>query len=430
MTQDNGVNVSRDGMHLVRSAGWGNSSRYNFDGDGTIGAGETFGAAITAAGGGTAKSFSGSGACFGTVNNRVVGFFNKGGSGQPNIPVVMDDLDGDGNYEKILIKAYSPAKPTRATYGKASPKSDTVAFVGRWAISNLDAASMAGVTFTDRHQNGSAREFIDCFMDGTTLVSYWGNFKPGAGVADMNGDAIYRSTDDLGGNHQSAPWHKIPGGHRYPAKAICVDVHTAERVLYVRTDDSQVIREVRRVGESLRDTELVNLRTMPGGLEATVRAEVRDPNLPVPEMPVEQILCDPNKAGVFYAIVGRHGVPNWWLTLDGGSTWTNITDNAPRTIWRGAVHPLTGEVMAFSSMGEHLRRSPDMAGYPPLAARDALTRQIADYTAAVAGTKTIPRAKHSPADSVRSPVRHSNADGKLQIPGTSEMRVNARRATP
>ena len=381
-TTDSGANVSRDGMHWVRPAGWNNGTAYDVNGNGTIEAGETFGAAITAAGGGNASNgLTGAGVVFGTVNNRIVGFFNRNGAGQPNIPVVMDDPDGDGSFQDILIKAYSPTKPSRAPYGKSSPKDATVAFVGRWAISSLDAASQSGVNFADRYQGSAPREFIDCFLEGSTLVSYWGNFKNGSGATEANGSEIYRSTADLGDNNQSTPWYTIPNGQRYPVMAICVDHHAAERVLYVRTDNLHVIREVKRVGNDLVDEELVNLRTMAGGLEATVRAEVGDPNLPIPAMPIQQIFCDPNKAGVFYAIVGRHGVPNWWRTVDNGATWDNISNNAPRTLWWGAVHPLTGDVLGFSSMGEHVHKSPVVSGYPTLTNRDALSDQIIAYMA-------------------------------------------------
>ena len=47
-------------------------------------------------------------------------------------------------------------------------------------------------------------------------------------------------------------------------------------------------------------------------------------------------------SGLFYAIVGIHGVPNVWMTVDNGLTWTNAAESLPRTLWFGSVHPLTG----------------------------------------------------------------------------------------
>lgn len=383
LTQDSGINVSLDGMHWVRPSGISYNTTYGVGGHATIGA------AINAAGGGNSGGWSGAGAIFGTASgkNRIVAFNNRGGgSGQPNIPVVMDDPDGDGDYTEdptnnLLVKIYSPSKKTRAVHGRPSPKEANVAFVGRWCISDLNASTPGGVTFTDRWQSGSPREFIACFLNGSTLVSYWGNFQSGSSADQKNGSEIYRSTADRADSGLGTAWYTIPGGHRYPSAAICADPFDDERILYVRTDNEHEIREVKRVSGNLVDSVLVNLRTMTDGLLDTVRNEVGDSNLPVPDMPIEGILADPNKSGVFYAIVGRHGVPNWWRTVDNGTTWTNISNNAPRTSWRGAIHPLTGELLGFSSMGEHVHKSPTGIGYPNLTNKDAFTAQIETYKA-------------------------------------------------
>lgn len=393
MTQDSGANVSLDGMHWVRPTQILSNTPYGVDGYATVGA------AILAAGGGSSGGWSGAGAIFGTApgKNRIVAFHRIGaGAGQPNIPVVLDDPDGDGDYREdptnnIRVKVYSPTKPSRAVYGQPSPKDANAAFVGRWLIENLDADTAAGVTFTDRFQGTSPREFIGCFLDGTTLVSYWGDFRNGGGNNDK-GTAFYRSTSDRAETGLDTAWYTLPGGNLYLSGAVCPDPFSVERVLYVRRNNMHQIREVKRVGTELVDTVLVNLYSMPGGLEETVRAEVGDPALTVPTMPIEQVMADPNKAGVFYAIIGRHGVPNWWRSVDNGVTWINITDNAPRTSWTGIIHPLTGEVLGFSSMGEHLLRSPTGIEYPDLPNKDALSDQVVAYKSLhpIISTTTLP----------------------------------------
>jgi uncharacterized protein (TIGR02597 family) len=83
--------------------------------------------------------------------------------------------------------------------------------------------------------------------------------------------------------------------------------------------------------------------------------------------------------------------------VDNGVTWTNISGNAPRTLWSGAVSPLTGDVLAFSSLGERVHRSPDIEGYPALEHRDAYSNQLEAYFSAfnvqpAVVTATLPHA--------------------------------------
>jgi len=366
--QDTGLNLSRDGMHWVRPTGTANGTPYKavINGEKV----STFGEAIKAAGGGNMPFISGSGMCFAHINERVIGFFNKNTATYSNIPVIMEKPGAGELYQTLLVKEL-PA--SRCTNSRPSPKDATVSFVGRWAISNLDAPAIADIVFTDH----DGHELIDCFRQGNTLVSYWGNFKVGGKLESATGNEIYRSEADLGDSNQTVAWHVTVG--RYPARAICADPHEPERILYVSTKNLHTIREVRRVNGKSQDTELVNLRTMRGGLEDTLRAEAgRDVPLPS-EMPIQQLLSDPNQPGLFYAIIGRHGMPNWWMSIDGGTTWSNISGNAPRTAWTAALQPLTGELLGFSSIGEHVHRSP--ANYPALPNRDAYTIQLKTYFA-------------------------------------------------
>ena len=350
--QDSFVNNAKDGMHWVTAAGLGTGTT-------------AFKDALAAAGAGTENYISGAGGVI-CSNTRVIAAANRNTGGQSNVMVILE-LDSAGQYTSYLIEA-SQLK-SRASHSRRSPNSADVAFVGRWAISNLTASNPASIVFTDH----GGHEIFDCFLNAGTLVSYWMNVGPGT----PNGTAIYRSTHATGNNNQTTPWYTLPTS-AFGDRAICADHHTAERVLYVRNDNRDVIREIKRVNGTLQDTVLVNLRTMSGGILDTLNAEHGSTvTVPAGSTAITGLIADPNQSGVFYAIAGLHGMPNWWRTVNNGVTWTNISGNAPRTFWTGVIHPRTGEVMGFSSMGEHIHKSPST--YPALANRDALSNQIVDF---------------------------------------------------
>lgn len=72
---------------------------------------------------------------------------------------------GGRSFESVRIPG-ATRPPTACT---GSLQSADVAFVGRWAISNLGAIKPADVVFADR-----THEIFDCFLDadGSTLISY------------------------------------------------------------------------------------------------------------------------------------------------------------------------------------------------------------------------------------------------------------------
>ena len=94
-------------------------------------------------------------------------------------------------------------------------------------------------------------------------------------------------------------------------------------------------------------------------------------------MNITQLMGDPHMEGLFYAIVGVHGIPNVWMTVDNGLTWTNAADNLPRTLWLGSIHPLTGDVLLDSSMGRHILPPPK--GYPNVPYKGALSAQLESF---------------------------------------------------
>ena len=230
-------------------------------------------------------------------------------------------------------------------------------------------AAPGSITFDDH----GGHEFIDQMLSGSTQLSYWGDFASGS----ENGSRIYLSDHAQGLNGQGTAWWTTTG--TYPCRAICIDPHTPERILYVSNQNRDVIREVKRVGGALQDAPLkdaggnaVNLRTailadfssrIPGGA-----------TLPASFSYISQLVSDPNMAGVFYAIVGIHGVPNVWMTVDNGLTWKNAAENLPRTLWFGSVHPLTGDLLLDSSMGRHVLPPP--AGYRNVAYKGTLCAQL------------------------------------------------------
>lgn len=356
--QDSWVNTSADGMHWIAANGLGTGNN-------------AFRSALNAAGAGSNGYVSGAGGVI-APNNRIIAAANCNAGGQPNIMVILD-LDPAGQTTTYHIA--TPQMKSRASHSRRSPKNADVAFVGRWAISNLGAGNPADVVFTDH----SSHEIFDCFLDsdGSTLISYWANVTSGG---SDDGTAIYRSTHDTGSNNQSTPWYSLPSSS-FGDSAICADHFNPERVLYVRNDNREVIRQIRRDGTELKDEVLLDGGGNPVNLGDRIRAVLaaENPGVTVPARAtsITQLIADPNKAGVFYAIAGMHGMPNWWRTVDDGKTWTNISGNAPRTLWTGVIHPMTGELMGFGSMGEHIHRSPP--DYPALPNRDALSNQLQAY---------------------------------------------------
>jgi hypothetical protein len=370
VVQDSWVNTGLEGPDWSQANGIGSTGA------------DAFKTVIETAGGGDMPYVSGACGLI-TPKNRVIAACNRNAGGQSNVIVILSGRDATtGEYSSYLI-SQSGVK-TRGTHSRWSPKGGGVGFIGRWAVSNVDAASAADVVFTDH----SGHEFIDCALDGSTLVSFWGDFAPG----NDNGTAFYRSEHDLGGN-QGAAWYTLPSSG-YASRAVCVDHHhpTRERLLYVRNSNKDEIREVKKVNGGFVDTVLVNLRTMPGGvvdtLEATLGAGAYVPSSAIGGVVlysgIFQLIADPHQPGLFYAIYGRHGMPNWWMTDDDGATWVNISGNLPRTIWFGTVHPYTGDVLAFSSMGGHCLPPPQ--DYPAIANRAEFSGRLEAFY----GKATVP----------------------------------------
>ena len=350
VAQDSFVNTGLDGLNWIQENGLGSTGH------------DAFMTAVANAGGGDARGLSGACGVIGP-NNRVVCGVNRNTAGQSNIICILDGRNNTtGTYGSYLLKGGLGA--SRCTNVYWSLKDDDVAFVGRWAISNLGAASPADVVFEDH----GSHEIIGRLLAGTTQISYWGDFRSG----EARGDSIYRSTHDRGLNNQAAAWYTIPGGDKYFDRCICVDHHSPERILYVRNGNRNEIREVKRQGGVLVDNVLVNLRTMPGGVLDVFADEIPGGiTVPAQASQVIGLLGDRHMPGLFYAIVGGQGSPNLWMTVDDGATWRNISAGIPRTLWFGHIHDLTGDLMIESSMGGQVLPPP--AGYPSIPNKGALS---------------------------------------------------------
>jgi hypothetical protein len=326
-----------------------------------------FQADLAAAGAGNKPYVSGACGVY-LPNSNVVCAANRDTAGQPNVMVVLTNRQSDGTYPlaNATIRNLSQ-KTTRAVRSEWSISDpDGYAFLGRWGIGNVGAAA-GSITFDDH----DGHEFLGQFFDGSVPISYWA----GAGG---NPTAIYRSTHAKGLNGQATAWATIQATW---CRNLCVDHHTPERVLYVRNSAGAVIREIKRVGGALTDTVLKD----GSGADvdfATLIADdlaLRIPGSPV-TLPassfanVSSLAASPHMPGLFYAVVGVHGIPNVWMSDPATGNWKNISDNLPRTLWYITIHPLTGDVLLDSSMGRHILPPP--VGYPNVTYKGALSSQL------------------------------------------------------
>jgi hypothetical protein len=336
---------------------------------------QAFRAALEAAGAGNRGYVSGASGVI-LPDNRVICGANRNTGGQTNVMVILSGRQSDGSYSTNLIKDLGgTTKAARSEWSLADPAG--YAFVGRWGIGNVGAAN-AAITFDDH----SGHEFIGQLMSGTTPISYWS----GSGADPTT---IYRSTHPKGLNNQGTPWYTIPLNANdqpqpYYYRNICVDPFNANRVLYVRNAAKSVIRSLTISGSTVTDVPLtdgsgatVNFATLvtadfagriPGGAPAFPESSYTD---------VSTLLADPNMEGLFYAIVGVHGIPNVWMRDPATGDWKNISENLPRTLWYGHVHPLTGDLILDASMGRHILPPPP--GYPSVTYKGALSAQLQTF---------------------------------------------------
>lgn len=407
--QDYYVRYSNEAPDWFYSSGIDRNKTYN---------GQTFLSMLTAFGQRNDGFTSGSGVAF-LTDTRIVAGMNYNTQAGRNMLILMEDptpasVTPSDEFDTGRFRAWLPRNDlgtTRAKYSISHPTNHDMLFVGRFRLTNLAAPTMAGVVFTDM-----VRQISDMFVLNGTTISYWVN-------DDHGGTEIWRSTAANGGSQTL--WYTAPS--TFSCNASTPDPFNAERFLYSRSSDNGNIREIKRVGGVLTDTQLFNIRTsliipyldkrlgfkvaFTGGSQAPEVGEVitrggvtgtllsvwpttgswgggnqagymmvtgisgtfaagaattpsggaftisgaQTASYTVPSTEIKTITADHNRPGLFYCTALRWGAPVVFMSIDGGATWEDITDDCPRTETEVAVHPLTGDVMTFGSKGRRVR---------------------------------------------------------------------------
>ncbi len=74
---------------------------------------------------------------------------------------------------------------------------------------------------------------------------------------------------------------------------------------------------------------------------------------------VSVITTDPSREGVIYASMHVTGISTVWRSLDGGASWSDISENLPRTrVGAMGVHPHTGELFVGTHVGTWIYPAP------------------------------------------------------------------------
>ena len=255
--------------------------------------------------------------------------------------VIFEGPNSAGEYQSYTIK--SGLSATRGHYAAMSPKG-TYAFLGRYVISNLEAAAATGVTFVDR-----SREFMTCFLRGNTLVSYWLNVSVGSAASNNFGNIIYRGTADDGTNDI---WFTLTS--RVDPRCLAADPNKDERVIYTPVNEKNAIYEIaRNSAGNLVSTKIFDF-TAPMSAKLTAEGVTFIPGI---ASYVHAIVADPNAPNVFYAAVGIQGCPNIWVSTNGGSSWTFCGEGIPRTQYDLWVHPQTSDLLGDCSLGAPVLRA-------------------------------------------------------------------------
>lgn len=295
-------------------------------------------------------------------NWRIISGVSRFGAGDPTVSCIYEGRNSDGSYNNLYL--YNSGKTSKMYRQDWSLKNDNEAFLGRWYITNANAATPGSVVWTDR-----TREYIDHAMDGTTLVSFWGNY------GGSTGTQIYRGTADNGSH---SLWYTPPSS--YLSKGICMDpFHSGlKRVLYVPNNAPSTIREVVDNGGGIQDNLLVNLFTMAGGVRDSIEAKV-GAGAYIPDFDILQLRCHPSVEGMFIASGGTNGHPNFWISWDYGVTWENASDGLPFTRYELHIHPPTGNIFAAGTLGPRIMAIP--SGSTGLAHENGLTDDLLAFYA-------------------------------------------------
>jgi hypothetical protein len=228
--------------------------------------------------------------------------------------------------------------------------------MGKWFITSWGTTPQS-VVFTDY----SDREVLGYSMVGGSPVWYFG----GAG---SSGTTIYRAPNANGSG--GTLWKTL--GSDFEPSCAAPDFFNDGTVFVARADSGTG----GKAGKVERHTS--------GGVtvifDATVTvaaayAALGIPTTGIPFGDIAYILTDPNKAGRLVVVLDTPGCPIFFETANANDptpTWTNETKNLPHTYgWYTMLHPVTGELVTNSSMGEFWMPAP--ASYPALTNKNYFT---------------------------------------------------------
>lgn len=299
-------------------------------------------------GGSDAGYASGSGIVI-CPNDRYILFLNRNTGSNNSVAVVWDAASGQPGQPKDI-------GTSRTLRQFRHPLNNDIVFIGRWAISNLGAATQAGIVFTDHMVSSVQKEILGYCLVGTTLHTYWTDRTSSV-------TQVFKSTASNGSNLVSV----FSGLGAFNPYAAAVDPFNVDTIYYSRAGEKHIIRKLQKVGSTVTDVVLFNLRTAVQDLADANRNDGGSSYIPTSAV-IRQIEADYNMPGLFYATYACHGSPFIWMSQDYCQTWTNINGNIPLCPGRMWINKLTGNLRVESSMGTWVRAVPP--NYPAMPHRN------------------------------------------------------------
>lgn len=316
-------------------------------------AGGELGAEVAAAGGGPAANMSSDCAAFLPNNKALIGVTRNYGGGL-NVPVIMDLTS-----EVPTVRGQPNDVTTRGVNTDYHPDNDDMIFMGRFRVTNLSAADPENITITDM-----GKEFLRYSKAGGVFATYWG----GTGAKTST---VYRSTAANGGS--STTWGTCDSSD---LKTFAVDPFVAKRLLFSNGNQAEVFEMKENAQGNVVVTNLnANIKSL---ITAGLNAYPATVANRVTVFPIQHIIADYRRSGLFYAYMTTPGCPCLFQSVDGGETWEDITDNCPRgTNARIYVAMLSGELIFGGSQGTRIRKAG--AGYPAATHKDKIYNQWDTY---------------------------------------------------
>lgn len=252
------------------------------------------------------------------VNGSVTGVIGAAGGQKGVVPVVLKRR-GDNPIGDTEIRSFPQG--AWAIHAANDPEDHSRGWIGRWRAKLYPGGD---VSFSDVRW-----EFMGIDSDGAIY-----------GVEMNKGEQIRRSTD---GGESWTVWTTAPERFRpiNSKPSMFVSPHRTFRV-YAATSSGKVHLIDGREG---RSTVVFDLRKLlPGGL---------------PGYEVQSVVVDPFDEDLIYVSVNTYGAAVVFRSRDGGSSWHDVTGNAPRIPGRLMIHPHTSDVILSWQHGSHILAPPD-----------------------------------------------------------------------